>query len=235
MKPNVLGLLPARGGSKGIKGKNLRKLGGKPLMAWAGEALLNAKSLNRRICSTDSNAIAKCAEEIGLEVPFIRPAKLAHDKSEIVDVILHALEFFSSKGIEFSHLVLTQATSPTVGGQDIDAAVEIALREDADTVFSGYRASSSHPSLMYSIDPDGEVSWLLEDGAHAKRRQEFKDVFIRTGLVYVIKSEIVFQRKSIYGDKLRSFEIQENRSITIDEQPDLDWAEFLFQNKDAQE
>ena len=231
MTANILGLLPARGGSKGIKGKNLRQLGGRPLLAWAGEALLNAKTLNRRICSTDSNLIAKCAEEVGLEVPFIRPEKLAKDRSEIVDVILHVLGYFSSLDIEFSHVVLVQATSPTVTSKDIDKAVEIAMREDADTVFTGYRASSSHPSLMYSTDMNGEVSWLLKEGAYEKRLQEFQEIFIRTGLVYVIKTDVIINSKSIYGSKLRSLEISENRALTIDEQPDLDWASFLFQNK----
>jgi len=231
MNHNILGLLPARGGSKGIKGQNLRHLAGRPLLAWAGEALLNAKTLNRRICSTDSTMIAKCAQELGLEVPFIRPDELAEDCSGITDVIIHALDFFSSQNIKFSHVALVQATSPTVMAKDIDQAVEIALRDDADTVFTGYRASSSHPGLMYSINPSGDVSWLLKEGLHEKRRQEFQQVFIRTGLVYVVKVEVIKKSNSIYGSKLRSIEIPENRALTIDEKHDLDWASFLFENK----
>jgi len=230
MNEKVLGILPARGGSKGIVGKNLHELAGKPLLAWAGEALLNAKSLSKCICSTDSEEIAICAKQLGLEVPFIRPENLSGDTAKIVDVILHALNFFSDLGFDFSHVALVQATSPTVNSEDIDAAVEIAIREDADTVFSGYKATSSHPSLMYSLEPNHQVSWLLKEGFHEKRRQEFKDIFIRSGLIYVIKTEVLFQKKSIYGDKLHSYEIEENRAITIDEEQDLEWAEFLFKN-----
>ena len=230
MNKKVLGILPARGGSKGIVGKNLLQLAGKPLLAWAGEALLNAKSLSKCICSTDSEEIAICAKQVGLEVPFIRPENLSGDTAKIVDVILHALNFFSDLGFGFSHVALVQATSPTVRSKDIDEAVKIAMREDADTVFSGYKATSSHPSLMYSIEPNQQVSWLLKEGSHEKRRQEFKDIYIRSGLIYVIKTEVLFQKKSIYGDKLHSYEIEENRAITIDEEQDLEWAEFLFKN-----
>jgi CMP-N,N'-diacetyllegionaminic acid synthase len=230
MNEKVLGILPARGGSKGIVGKNLHKLAGKPLLAWAGEALLNAKSLSKCICSTDSDEIAISAKHVGLEVPFIRPENLSGDTAKIVDVILHALNFFSDLGFGFSHVALVQATSPTVRSKDIDEAVKIAMREDADTVFSGYKATSSHPSLMYSIEPNQQVSWLLKEGFHEKRRQEFKDIYIRSGLIYVIKTEVLFQKNSIYGDKLHSYEIEENRAITIDEEQDLEWAEFLFKN-----
>jgi len=83
---------------------------------------------------------------------------------------------------------------------------------------------------MYSLEPNHQVSWLLKEGFHEKRRQEFKDIFIRSGLIYVIKTEVLFQKKSIYGDKLHSYEIEENRAITIDEEQDLEWAEFLFKN-----
>ena len=230
MNQKILGILPARGGSKGIIGKNLYELAGKPLLAWAGEALLNAKTLNKCICSTDSEEIAFCAKGVGLEVPFIRPEKYSGDNANIVDVILHALNFLSDKGFDFSHVALVQATSPTVTSDDIDAAIEIAINEDADTVFSGYKATSSHPSLMYSIASNDEVSWLLNEGSHEKRRQEFQDIFIRSGLIYIIKTKVLFQKKSIYGDKLRSYQIQENRAITIDEEQDLKWAKFLFKD-----
>jgi CMP-N-acetylneuraminic acid synthetase len=230
MNKKVLGILPARGGSKGIVGKNLLQLAGKPLLAWAGEALLNAKSLSKCICSTDSEEIAICAKQLGLEVPFIRPQNLSDDTAKIVDVILHALNFFSDVGFNFSHVALVQATSPTIRSEDIDAAVKIAIREDADTVFSGFKATSSHPSLMYSIEENDQVSWLLKEGSHEKRRQEFQDIYIRSGLIYVIKADVIFQKNSIYGDKMCSYEIQENRAITIDEEQDLEWAKFLFKN-----
>lgn len=230
MNEKVLGILPARGGSKGIVGKNLHVLAGKPMLAWAGEALLNAKSLSKCICSTDSKEIALCAKRVGLEVPFIRPEKLSGDNAKIVDVLIHALDYLANEGLHYSHVALVQATSPTVSREDIDAAVEIALNEDADTVFSGYKATSSHPSLMYSIQPNGQVAWLQKQGFHEKRRQEFKDIFVRTGLIYIIKTKVLYKKNSIYGNKLRSYEIDENRAITIDEELDLDWAKFLFKD-----
>jgi CMP-N-acetylneuraminic acid synthetase len=227
--PHVLGLLPARGGSKGIPGKNLLELAGKPLLAWTGTALLEAESLNRRICSTDSEDIAAFARGIGLEVPFIRPGELAEDHSGVIDVVLHALDYYSNNEEQFSHVVLLQATSPTVTAQDVDAAVHMALSENADTVITGFRASSTHPSLMYTVDESGDVQWLLTEGTHAKRRQELAEVFIRTGLVYVVKTEVVREKHSMYGERICSMEIPQNRALAIDDEFDLAWAKFLFE------
>ena len=231
--PHILGLLPARGGSKGIPGKNLLDMAGKPLLAWAGTALLEAKSLNRSVCSTDSEDIAAFARGIGLEVPFIRPRELAEDHSEVIDVVLHALDYYSNNEEQFTHVVLLQATSPTVTAQDVDAAVHMALSENADTVITGFRASSTHPSLMYTLDENSGVQWLLTEGTHAKRRQELAEVFIRTGLVYVVKSKVVREKHSMYGERICSMEVPQNRALAIDDEFDLAWAKFLFKGDES--
>jgi CMP-N-acetylneuraminic acid synthetase len=229
MKPRVLGVLPARGGSKGIPGKNLKPLVGKPLIAWSAKALSQANEVETKICSTDDQRIAEVARASGLCVPWLRPADLALDDTLVVDVIEHALQaMLISSGISYTHVALVQATSPTVTAIDIDAAIRLAIETDADTVITGFHAGQRHPSTMYTIGSDGEVQWLLEQSHQMARRQDLSTIFIRTGLVYVIKTDVILSKHSIYGERIRSLIIPESRSITIDEEFDFRLAEFLL-------
>lgn len=224
--PLVLGLLPARGGSKGIPGKNLRPLLGRPLIGWVADALAKARTPARKICSTDDLAIAEVAKAFGLEIPWMRPAELAQDRTLVVDVILHALEVQPEP---FTHVALVQATSPTVTSMDIDAAVELALTQNADTVITGFAAGQRHPTTMYTVDQNGEVHWLLDQKQRMARRQELAPVFVRTGLVYVLKADNLHARRSIYGGKIVALTIEESRAVTIDEEDDFQLAAFLME------
>jgi CMP-N,N'-diacetyllegionaminic acid synthase len=230
----VLGILPARGGSKGIPGKNLKPLMGKPLIAWAATALANATQVERKICSTDDIGIAQVAESCGLEVPWLRPAELALDQTLVVDVIEHALRVLDSEsGVPYTHVALIQATSPTVTAQDIDAAICLAFEKDADTIITGFHAGQRHPETMYTLDADGKVRWLLDQEQRMVRRQDLPPVFIRTGLVYVVKAAIVRDFRSIYGDKIVALTVEESRSVTIDEEADFHLAEFMMQKSNG--
>lgn len=228
-QPRVLGLLPARGGSKGIPGKNIKPLLGKPLIAWAAAALANAVEVEQKICSTDDSRIADVAVTYGLEVPWLRPAELARDDTLVVDVIAHALNaMLADSGIAYSHVALIQATSPTVTAQDIDSAICLALEKDADTVITGFHAGQRHPATMYTVAEDGSVHWLLEQRQRMARRQDLPPIFVRTGLVYVMKADVVLNRRSIYGDRVVSLVVPEERAITIDEESDFRLAEFML-------
>lgn len=226
----VLGILPARGGSKGIPGKNLRPLVGKPLIAWAAGALAESKIPFRRICSTDDRKIAKAAMEAGLEVPWLRPKSLAQDSSLVVDVIDHSLCTLEAEGDKaYTHVVLVQATSPTVFSVDIDSAIRLAIKGEADTVITGFPAGQRHPSTMYSMDSDGRVTWLYEEKQRMARRQELPDIFVRTGLVYVVRTSVIRREKNIYGKRILALPIPEERALTIDEEQDFRLAEFQIQ------
>lgn len=228
----ILGLLPARGGSKGIPGKNLRLLLGKPLISWAATALKNSQIPVRKICSTDDIEIAKVAEACGLETPWLRPTELASDTALVVDVIAHALRSLDANGDKpYTHVALVQATSPTVTADDIDAAIKLAIDGNADTVITGYSAGQRHPSTMYSIGKDGQVQWLLDESQRMDRRQDLSSIFIRTGLVYAIRTELVLEKRTIYGDRILSLTLPEEQSITIDEEPDFRLAEYLLKEK----
>jgi CMP-N,N'-diacetyllegionaminic acid synthase len=223
----VLGLLPARGGSKGVPGKNLRLLAGKPLIAWAAEALAKAKIPSRKIVSTDDPLIADAAKKSGLEIPWLRPEEFATDTSPVVDVIEHALlQLKTDHDESYTHVALVQATSPTVSPEDIDAAISLAVEGDADTVITGFPAGQRHPSTMYSLKSDNEVDWLFEDKQRMARRQDLPSVYIRTGLVYIIRTELILNKKTVYGDRILALTISEERSLTIDEEQDFRLAEF---------
>jgi CMP-N,N'-diacetyllegionaminic acid synthase len=228
--PHVLGLLPARGGSKGIPGKNLRLLCGRPLLAWAATALARAPSIARAVCSTDDYAIAEAAKASGLEVPFFRPAGLASDTAMVVDVALHALEALDDPARPFTHIALVQATSPSVKVKDIEAAIDLIRAGEADTVISGFRAGMHHPAIMYNLDENGMVSWLLGDQRHhLQRRQEFPIVFVRTGLVYIISTKVLRESKTLYGDQIRTLVVEEDRAVTIDEERDFLRAQQIME------
>lgn len=228
-KTRVLGLLAARSGSKGIPGKNLRLLHGKPLLAWAASALAQAVEVETKICSTDDEHIAQVAREHGLEVPWLRPLELALDDTLVVDVIEHALRsMMSEQERAYSHIALVQATSPTVTPADIDGAIRLAVKSDADTVITGFHAGQRHPTTMYSIKEDGTVEWLLDQQQRMARRQDLQNIFVRTGLVYVIKANVILKQHSIYGDRITSLIVPESRAITIDEEADFKLAEFLL-------
>jgi len=224
----ALGLLPARGGSKGIPRKNLKRILGETLVAWSGRALVQAPSIQRAICSTDDAEIAREAERVGLEVPFMRPPDLAGDTAMVKDVIRHVLGVLAEQGEQFEYVVLVQPTSPTVIVEDVETALGLAVEHDLDTVITGFRAGMQHPAVMYTLKPDQTVSWLME-GYHERRRQDYPEVFVRTGLVYVIRASNVLESNSIYGPRVGTHIIDESRAVTIDEELDLQLAERLLE------
>ena len=227
-KPHVLGILPARGGSKGIPGKNLKPLCGRPLLSWAAAAIAKAPSVSRSICSTDDDTIADAALASGLEVPFRRPETLAGDTVLVVDVIRHALEALDDPAHPFTHVALVQATTPTVTVDDVEAGIDLVRSGDADTVISGFYAGMNHPSIMYTLNEDGYVSWLVKDDFHAKRRQDFPSVFVRTGIIYIASVHVILERGTLYGDNIRALVVDEERAVTIDEERDFRLVQRLM-------
>lgn len=227
--PHVLGLMAARGNSKGIPRKNLKPLLGRPLLGWTAEALVGAERVDRCICCSDSSEIMAAARTYGLETPWQRPAHLAEDNSLVVNVVLHALDWLESNGeIPFTHVALVQATSPTVLPMDIDTAVKKALDTGADTVISGVEAGQKHPSTMYTESEDGRVEWLQPAQLREARRQDLPIVYMRTGLIYVVSVPSLRSTRSIYGDHIVSTIVPEERALAIDTPFDFKLAELLL-------
>jgi CMP-N-acetylneuraminic acid synthetase len=221
--PKILGILPARAGSKGLPGKNLMTIGDKTLVEWAGHALMGSKSLTRGICSTDSLEIQQAASRAGLTTPFIRPQALSDDSSPVIDVMLHALDFLEKHAMEsYDFVVLVQATCPTVLSSDIDRAVDQAIKNQLDSVFSAYRLPfHAHPAVTFSTDPEGLVSWSLNARSAAQRRQDWTPFFARVGLVYVFRVTHLKEQRDLYSGRTGFIEVEESRSIGIDTMEDF--------------
>lgn len=227
---NVLGLIPARGGSKGIRRKNIVPLGGKPLLAWTCEAARAARSLSRTILSTDDEEIAATGRACGVEVPFLRPPELARDDTPSVDVALHALEWLANhEDWQAEVLVLLQPTSPFRRAEHIDAAVTELERTGADTVVSVVE-------VPHNFHPWSVMKWngeWLEDflspapGLDRFRRQNLPRVYARNGpAVVVTRVATILARRSFYGERVAGYEMDRGTSVDIDDRDDLEWAEF---------
>ena len=222
----TLGIIVSRSGSKGLKNKNTLNLGGKPLIQWVMEAAKKSKKIDTLIVSTDCPFSISIAKKLEIHVPFTRPKELASDNSLIVDTLYHSLLFYENQDVFFDHVVLLQPTSPFTSSEDIDKAIEIAEQKTADTVISGYNSGQIHPTIMYHKDKEGVVSWVTR-GEKMGNRQDLKTVFQRSGNVYVINSSLIKEKK-IYGDSIFAIEIPKERSVSIDDQMDFNYAQYLI-------
>lgn len=228
--PEILGFLPARSGSKGLPGKNALEISGKPLLAWAAEALLSCSLVSRAICSTDSPDLAQVARNAGLETPFLRPSELADDISPVRDSLLHALDFFlDSEGTAFDYVVLVQATSPTVLVKDVTAAIQLAIRENLDTVFSAVQVRpENHPSAMFQGKGSSVDEWIMSPSSVSLRRQDQPVFYSKTGLVYVFKASSLRTIDHFYAGRTGFVEIETERAISIDDYVDFEKAKRLL-------
>lgn len=214
-------LITARGGSKGIPGKNIKPFCGLPLLCHTIRQAREAGADNADIClSTDSPEIIKVAEDYGLHVPFVRPDYLAADNSTSYDVILHALDFYSRLGIEYDRVILLQPTSPLRNAEDIKGAVA-AWRPDLDMVVSVRKARTNPYVNAYEADNKGFLHISKGDGSNTVRRQNAPDVWEYNGAVYVMSAESL--RRSPMSDfkKILPYEMPAERSVDID--TPVDW------------
>jgi CMP-N-acetylneuraminic acid synthetase len=223
-----VGLVTARGGSKGVPGKNIAPVGGIPLIEWSIRAARSSR-LERCIVSTDSEDIAAVCRSVGAEVPFIRPPELARDDSPHIDVILHALDWLERDTGVPEYLVLLQPTSPFRTGKDIDAAIDIAIKQDADSVISLFQAPV-HPYWVRSLDAEGQISdfmkWPTDSGY--LQRQILPPAFAMNGAVYVLKSSVLRDRGTYFTERTFGYVMPEDRSLDIDTAWDLKIADLLL-------
>lgn len=161
----ILGLIPARGGSKGIPGKNIARLGNRPLIAWTIESARSSLLLDRFICSTDSPEIRDLAQKLGCEAPFLRPTTLAADDSRSVDVVLHALDHLDQS---YDYILLLQPTTPFRQASEIDGIITQGVDEDADLTVS-VSAAKKHPSALYGLENGTLIPYLNADRECTRR------------------------------------------------------------------
>ena len=220
----VLALIPARGGSKGVPRKNIRKLAGRPLLWYTAQAALESQLLFRVILSTEDEEIAEVGRNIGLDVPFMRPVELAQDDTPSLPVVTHALQELSREGQAYDAVCLLQPTNPLRRSEDIDASIQMLVSTDADTVISILPVPHEYnPKWVYWRDADGSMYIVTGDSEPVPRRQELPPCFHREGSVYLTRTENVLQRNSLYGDRIVGYEIPVERSSNID--TEKDWVD----------
>jgi CMP-N,N'-diacetyllegionaminic acid synthase len=225
--PYALGVIPARGGSKGLPGKNLRKLGALSLIGQAVASAREAALLGRFIVSTDSLEIAGEAKRHGAEVPFLRPAELATDQAGMLPVLQHAVRWLeSSVGVRPDMIVTLQPTSPFRTGVEIDATITKVIDTGSDSAQTLSEASY-HPYFMKTLDGDRTVA-LFPDGHKYVRRQDAPPVYQPSGAVYVTRYATLMEQGHILGDDNRGVIMGFEPSINIDTEWDFLLAELLL-------
>lgn len=226
---SVLGIVPARGGSKGLPRKNLAPLGGKPLLAYTAIAARAARRLSRVVLSTEDDEIAAVGVALGLEVPFMRPPALAGDAVQTISVIQDVVRRLESDGHVYDAIFTLQPTTPLRRPEDIDGAIELFERTGADSVISFVDVGEKHPARMKAIDGEGRVyDPPFAEAIECQRRQDLPPLYLREGSIYLTRRDVVMEQHSIRGHDCRAWIVPRDRACNIDDPFDLFLAEQML-------
>ncbi len=226
----ILATICCRGGSKGVPGKNIKPLNGKPLIAYTIESAKQSRYINELIISTDDSAIADIARSYGANVPFMRPANLASDTASKWPVFIHAVETYEQlTGNTVDYLVDLDVTVPLKTYQDIDGAIQMALQNpDTDVVITGYEPERNPYFNMMEIGEDGFASIVKKGSKPIVRRQDAPKVYSLTPAAYVIKKSALYAYEHWSNAKCKIFEMPRERAVDIDTEIDFKIVEFLI-------
>jgi CMP-N,N'-diacetyllegionaminic acid synthase len=227
---NVLGVVPARGGSKGIPNKNLVMLAERPLLAYTADAARQSRRLSRCIVSTDDETIAEAARRLGFEVPFLRPCELACDDTPMLPVLQHAAREVGRAASPPDAVVLLQPTSPLRRAVHIDAAIDLLETSGADSVVSVVEVPHQFNPMSVMRVEDGRLQSFL-DGPLITRRQDKPRVYARNGPAVLVVRTHVLEAGSLYGSDSRPLAMTASESVDIDGPEDLVLAEILLQKR----
>lgn len=223
----VLGVIPARGGSKGIVKKNIRKIAGKPLISYAIECGLKCPSIDHLIVSTDDDEIAQVARENGADVPFIRPAELAEDTTPMLPVLSHSLiEAEKIFNEEYDALVLLDPTGPLRTVEDVEGCIELFYKLKYDAVVSG-NVAHRNPYFNMVVKEHGRVQLAINGDQSVFRRQDAPQVYDLNTVVWVYSRKTVMAEERM-PDNTGLFIIPEERSIDIDTEQDIELLEYIL-------
>lgn len=229
----ILGLIPARGGSKRIPKKNIRLLGRKPLIAYTIEAAKKSKHINRIVVSTDSEKIASVAEQHGAEVPFLRPKDISKSDSTEMQFFEHALNWFSeNENYEPDLIALLYPTSPFRKPESIDKAVEKMMKHPEADSLRSIRLCSEHPYKMWVIE-NGYLKPFVkgkDPNIHTFSYQLLPKVYIQNASIYITRPSTIRNKKSPTGDIIIPFIMDEMESVDINTQHDFQLAEIIIKN-----
>lgn len=229
----TLGVIPARGGSKGVPRKNIRELGGKPLIAWTIEAALESR-LDRVVVSSDDDEIVAIARQYGDLAPFVRPAELATDSARTLPVVQHAVACMEREHGEVDSIVLLQPTTPLRTAGDIDNGLARMRETGCDAVVSVVEVGGYHPFRMKRIIAGDRLINFIDQGFEDMRpRQELPPVYIREGSLYIARRGLVMDQDTLVGGDVRAIVVEADNSVNIDTEADFHRAERIIAERDV--
>ena len=226
----ILAIIPARGGSKGLPGKNIKPLVGKPLIGWTIEQAISSKYVDEIYVSTDSIEIAKVAEEFGIKVPELRPAELASDNAPSASFIIYTIEKLEREGKNFDYIILLKPTSPLREVEDIDNSIEqLILNPEVDSIVGVSLNECAHPSFLVSVE-NGLLKPYLNE-MKAVRRQDNEVLYFFEGTIYISRVSTFLEKKSFYHRNTMPYYVPKWKSFEIDDTEDWFIIESILKNK----
>ena len=229
----TLAVIPARGGSKGVPRKNIRRICGKPLIAYTIETALAVRDrLYRVVVSTEDAEIVEVAKKWGAEVPFLRPPELADDLTPMTPVLQHAVAHVEETDqVRIDWVLLLHPTDPFRLPADIDAALDLAAGGGCDSVISVVQVFSVHPVLMKRIENNRLLPHCIEEKEGTRRQDYQPPAFMRNGAIYLTHRDVLMKGNSIWGDVIRPYVMPPERSVGVDNELDLKMIEVMMNEK----
>ncbi len=226
----TIAIIPARGGSKGIKRKNIKMLGCKPLIAYSIEAALESKLIDTVMVSTEDDEIAKVAQDFGLKVPFMRPMVLAQDHTPTIDVVVNVLEEYIKMGVVFDTVVVLEPTNPFRTAHEIDDCIKMFENKQSDSLITVKEVPAKfNPHWVFEENEEALLHKSINEPVIA-RRQILPKAYARDGSVYVVKASVVIETKSLYGETI-AYRLNGNpNQINIDSRHDWIEAERILKS-----
>ncbi|PCJ20685.1 MAG: acylneuraminate cytidylyltransferase [Candidatus Cloacimonadota bacterium] len=222
-----LGIIPARKGSKGLPGKNIKNLHGKPLIAWSIQSGLKSKYLDEVIVTTNCEETIKIAKHFGAKTPFIRPEYLSEDETSSFDVLLHTINYYKQLNQEFDYIVLLEPTSPLREVKDIDLAIENLLSSNAQSIVGVSLTEDQNPAFLVKLDQNNYLN-KYDIKSSTLRRQDIDDVYFYEGSIYISETKSYLSNKSFYHSKTIAHVIPKFKSLEIDDIYDFLMVESIM-------
>ena len=225
---SVLAIIPARGGSKGLPGKNIKELCGKPLIAWSIEQAKSCSDVDRVVVSTDNDQIAEITGKYGAEVPFMRPIELANDSASTIDVIFHAINWLNEhEDYRSEYILLLQPTSPLRTVADIENAIQTLKDKEARAVVSVCECDH-HPWWSNILPENGNMKDFLRPDILNKRRQDLPVFYRLNGAIYLTDTDYLHECNGFFGPNTFTYKMPKSRSVDIDSDVDFKLAGLLI-------
>ncbi len=224
----LLAIIPARGGSKRLPGKNILDLAGKPLIAWTIEGALNSKYIDRVIVSTDNNKIASISKKYGVDVPFMRPKELATDEAQTIDVVIHVLNKLKEFNQQYDYIVLLQPTSPLRQVKHIDDSISQMVKTSSDAIISVCESEHS-PLWCNTLDDDMSMDNFIKESVKNKRGQDLEKYYRINGAIYVCSIEKLKEKGDFFlSNNCSAYIMDQDVSVDIDKEIDFELASLMM-------